>query len=246
MASAGPDASRAASVNDGVHVAGRQVLAVGPRELEEARDDLFQTIDLVNEAAERFFVEPDDAALPELGRRADAGQRVANLMGDARQQLAQGREPLAAPQVGLEPVALGRLAADGPRQPGGERERQRDSTQGQPRGQPVALERSVDEERIDQPGHHPGGPHDAPVDHHRRGANRHGDRALAGELLDREQHLLLADRRVDLDVDQVGLERRQARFASSVVRLARRLFLFALGSFRDGTALQEARCRGSS
>ncbi len=102
---------------DGVQVAGGQVLGVGPRELEQARDDLFQAIDLVDEAAERLVVEPDDAALPELGRRADAGQRVADLVGDAGQQLAQGRQPLATPQFGLEPVPLGRLAADGPRQP---------------------------------------------------------------------------------------------------------------------------------
>ena len=85
-------------------------------------------------------------------------------MGDARQELAQRREPLAAPQVGLQAVALGRLAADGACQTRRERKRQRDASQGQPRGQPVTLERSVDEERIDQAGHHPGGSHDAPVD----------------------------------------------------------------------------------
>ena len=66
----------------------------------------FQAIDLVDEPAERLVVEPDDPALPELGGRADAGQRVADLVRDARQQLAQGREPLGLRQLGLEPVPL--------------------------------------------------------------------------------------------------------------------------------------------
>ena len=143
-----------------VQVAGRQVLGVGSRELEKARDDLFEAIHLVDEPAERLVVEPDDAALPELGRRADAGQRVADLVRDAGQQLAQGRQPLAPPQLGLEPVALGRLPADGPRQARGERERQGDPPEGQTRGQPITLKRAVDEQRVDQPGHHPGGPDD--------------------------------------------------------------------------------------
>ena len=155
----GPGGQPGGLGQDGVQVAGGQVLGIGSRELEEAGDDLLQAIDLVDEPAERVVVEPDDPALPELGRRADAGQRVADLVRDAGQQLAEGRQPLAATQVGLEPVPLGRLAADGPRQARGERERQRDPPQGQARGQPVSLERAVDEERVDQPGHDPRRPH---------------------------------------------------------------------------------------
>ncbi len=94
----------------------------------------------MDQAAERVVVEPDDAALPELGRRSDAGQRVADLVRHAGQQLAEGRQPLAATQVGLEPVPLGRLAADRPRQARGQGERQRDAAQGQAGGQSVALE----------------------------------------------------------------------------------------------------------
>ena len=225
----------------GVQVAGGQVLGVGPRELEQAGDDLFEPVHLVDEPAERLLVEPDDAALPELGRRADAGQRVADLVGHPRQQLAQGRQPLAPPQLGLEPVALGRLPADGPRQAGGERERQRDPPQRQARGQPIALQRAVDEQRVDQPDHHPGRPDDPPVDHHRCGADRHRDRAARLQLLDGEQHLPLADRGIDLDVDQVGLERRQARLAA--IRLGRALVPpsrpLSSGPFRSA-ACQEA------
>ena len=53
-------------------------------------------------------------------------------MGHARQQLAQGREPLAAPQVGLQTIALVRLAANGSCQAGRQRERQRDPTEASP------------------------------------------------------------------------------------------------------------------
>ncbi len=143
-------------------------------------------------------------------------------------------------QVGLQAIALGRLAADGACEAGGEGKRERDAAQGQARGQPVSLERSVDKERIDQPRHHPGGPHDAPADDHRSGANRHGDRAVAGKFLNREQRLLLADRRVDLDVDQVGLQRRQTCFASSLVSwVGFLLFVFSLGS---RTAVAQQHC----
>ena len=56
----------------------------------------------------------------------------------------------------------------------------------------------------------------------RRRADGHGDRARALQLLDGEQDLALADRRVDLDVDQVGLERRQARLPAAAEDLHRR------------------------
>ena len=79
-----------------------------------------------------------------------------------------------------------------------------------------------------------------PSTDHRRGANRHGDRALAGEFLDREQDLLLADRRIHLDVDQVGLPWRQARFASSDGLLARTCF-FSSASVSDRAVAQEHR-----
>ena len=118
--SAAPAASRAASAQHDVQVAGGQLLGVGARELEEPRDDFFEAVDFVHKAAERLVVEPDNTALPELGCRANAGQRVANLVGNACEQLAQGRESLAPPQVGLETVALGGLASDGERQPGGQ------------------------------------------------------------------------------------------------------------------------------
>ena len=163
-----------------------------------------QAVDFMDQAVERLGVEPDPA-LPELGRRADAGQRVADLMGDARQQLAQGREPLAAPQLGLEPVALGRLPADGARQPRGERERQRDSSQSQARGQLVTLELSG-RRTADRPvGSSPSvAPDDATVDDHRGRADRHGDRVDVSQLLDHKLHLLLANRSVHLNVDQVA------------------------------------------
>ena len=151
LASAGPAARRAASVKHGIQVAGSQVLAVGAGKLKQARDDLLEAIDLVHQAAERFFVEPDDPALPELGRRANAGQRVADLVGDARQELAQCREPLAAPQFGLQPVALGGLAADGPSQPGRQGKRQRDPSQRQ-RPRPADNPEAIGRQTADRPG----------------------------------------------------------------------------------------------
>ena len=128
----------------GVQVAGGEVLGVGPRELEQPGDDLLEPIDLVDQAVERLVVGPDDPALPELDGRADAGQGVADLVRDARQQLAQRRQALAPPQLGLEPVALDRLAADGPREAGGQSEGQGDPAQGQarwPAGSPGASGR---------------------------------------------------------------------------------------------------------
>ena len=78
-------------------------LGIGPREVEEPRDDPLETIDLAHEPPDRLLVQPD-SALPELGRRADARQRVADLVRDAREQLPQGRQPLAPPQLDLEPA----------------------------------------------------------------------------------------------------------------------------------------------
>src|SRR5208337_2527282 len=119
----------------------------------------------MNEAAERLGIEPDNAALPELGRRTDSGQGVADLMRYTCQQLAQCGQAFTPPQLDLQPVALGRLAADGPGQPGGEAERQGDTPERQARGQSITLERAVDEERIDQTSYHPGCADAAPVDH---------------------------------------------------------------------------------
>ena len=209
---------------DGVQVAGGQVLGVGPRELEEPRDDLLEAIDLVDQAAERLLVETDDAALPELGRRADAGQRVADLVGDARQQLAQRRQPLAPPQLGLEPVPLDRLSADRPRQAGGQQRTPGRSPPGpapRPAGSPGASGRRT--------AGRPAG--SSPRWRRRRvsastttGAVRIATvtgRSPSSSSTENSD-LLLADRGVDLDVDQVGLERRQARLPAGGSPASRR------------------------
>ena len=62
---------------------------------------------------QRLGIEPDNAALPELGRRTDSGQGVADLMRYTCQQLAQSGQAFTPPQLDLQPVALGRLAAEG-------------------------------------------------------------------------------------------------------------------------------------
>ena len=135
----------------GIQVARNEVLTVGPGKLKQSRDDLFQSIDLVNQSSQRFLVEPDDTALPELGGRPNAGQRIAHLVGDARQELAQCREPLAAPQFDLQPVALGGLTADGPSQPGRQAQtpaQSRPSASPRPAGNPEVNDRRT----ADRPG----------------------------------------------------------------------------------------------
>ena len=65
-----------------------------------------------------------------------------------------------------------RLPADGPRQADVSRQRQGDPAQRQARRQPVAPERAVEEQRVDQPGHRPGGGDHPASDPDRRGADR--------------------------------------------------------------------------
>ena len=132
--------------------------------------------------------------------RPDAGQRVADLVGDAGEQLAQRRQPLAPPQLGLEPLALGRLSSDRPRQADGQDEREGDPGQRQAREPSVTPGRLVDEDRIDEPGHGPGGGDD-PTVHTNRG-RPDGDR-VRGDVLDHRELVPLPVGRVNLGVDVV-------------------------------------------
>ena len=109
-------ARRAASASHGVEVARGEILGVGPRELQAAARRSPRA-----DRPRRSGRRSDSSSRPSPRRQswviaADAGQRVADLVGDAGEQLPQRRQPLAAPQLGLEPLALGRLAADRPRQ----------------------------------------------------------------------------------------------------------------------------------
>ena len=243
--SARPAASRAASASDGVQVAGSQVLGVGPRELEEPRDDLLEPIDLVDQAAERFVVEPDDPRcqswavdrMPASGLRTSWATPASSLPSAASRSLRRRSVWSRSRSAACRRTVRAR--------PGGQRERQRDPPQGQARGQPVALERRSTKSGSTSRVITQVAPTTRPST--TTGAVRMA--TVTGrspvELLDGEQHLLLADRRVDLDVDQVGLERRQARLASSVRRSARLAFVRVLGVLASGLRFGR-RCRGSS
>ena len=118
LRSAGAAASRAASASDGVQVAGGEVLGVGPRELEQSGDDLLQAIDLVDEPAERFVVEPDDPRcqswaverMPASGLRTSCATPASSLPRAASRSLRRSRSG-AGP---ARPPAGGR-SAPGPR-----------------------------------------------------------------------------------------------------------------------------------
>ena len=115
LRSAGAAASRAASATTAFRSPGARSWA-SARENWRSRETIPSSRSTSWSRSSNDSSSSPRPALPELGGRADAGQRVADLVRDARQQLAERRQPLAAPQLGLEPVALGRLAADRPRQ----------------------------------------------------------------------------------------------------------------------------------
>ena len=62
-----------------------------------------------------------------------------DLVGDASQELTQCRQPFAAAQFDLQPVALSGLTADCPSQPGRQGKRKRNPSQRKRRGQPITL-----------------------------------------------------------------------------------------------------------
>ena len=105
-----------------VEVAGGEILGVGPGELQEAGNDPFKPIDLVDQMVEARFAHAQPAP-PELGNGTNARQGVSDLMGHPGQELSESRQALAPPQLGAEPLAFRGLAADDPRQADGEDER---------------------------------------------------------------------------------------------------------------------------
>ena len=98
-------ARRAASAATAFRSPGRQVLGIGPGELQEPRDDPLEPIDLVDQVVEALFAQTQPAS-PELGDAADAGQRIPDLVGHSGEQLPQRRQALAPPQFGPEPLAF--------------------------------------------------------------------------------------------------------------------------------------------